>query len=157
MTEEDSFEMSIAGILEKIDHIITASHCLVTGDAAGDHKPAATVEQIARNCHGACWYGGGGYLGSVWDTSQGTQSEHHGPPWQTGSQTGSHQGEFRRHKQVITEMSHKCHGISNHQQLDCIFIGLLMLPIKQTPVLCIASPSWRESIDYWWIPHSKVQ
>ena len=58
---------------------------------------------------------------------------------------------------VITVMSNKHHGVSNHQQLNCLFNSLFRLTAKEISKLWITGPLWGESIGYQWIPLTKGQ
>ena len=52
---------------------------------------------------------------------------------------------------------YKYHDFSNQLQLDCLYNNLFRLTSKNTSVLCITSPVWRESTSIWWIPLTKGQ
>ena len=62
---------------------------------------------------------------------------------------------FLLHFSIITMMSHECHGLSNHQQFDCLFYCFIRLTTNNKSKLHISGSVWGESTCDPWIPLTK--
>ena len=65
------------------------------------------------------------------------------------------QDKFQTDLSYSLEVSHECHGISNHWQLHCLFTHLFRRTSKKTSKLSITGPLCGESTSDQWIPHTK--